>query len=125
MIYGKCNGKNGCCIIMPDSNDSDRVYLFMYLVFFLQWLYKWNFIGQKWIVILRWIRTKIQNKKTKSKWDTFCSALYACIYCQSTWVSIFLCIGLIGFNPIYIIMCMGTNYYFIEKFNKFLYPRYY
>ncbi len=92
---------------------------------FLQWLYKWNFIGQKWIVLLRWIRTKIQNKKSKSKWNTFCSVLGTCVYCQSTWVAILLTLFLIGFNPIYIVMSMGTNYYFLEKFNKFLNPRYY
>jgi hypothetical protein len=93
--------------------------------FFLQWLYKWNFIGQKWMIILRWLRTKIKRKQNKKSWDVFCSVLGYCVYCQSTWIAILLCIYLIGFNIIYIIMCMGTNYFFIEKFNKFLYPKYY
>lgn len=92
--------------------------------FFLQWLYKWNFIGQKWIVLLRWIRTKIKNKKGKKRWDTICMPLGYCVYCQSTWVAMILCICLLGWNPLYIIMSMGVNYFFVEKVNKLIYSRY-
>lgn len=93
--------------------------------YFLQWCYKWNFIGQKWVALLRLIRSKIKTTQNKKKWDTICMILYGCIYCQSSWVAIFLTIYLLGFNLIYIIMSIGVNYYFVEKFNKFLYPSFY
>ena len=89
---------------------------------FLKWLFEWNYLGKKWIVILRLISLKIKNKKIRSFWNSLCPVLGRCIYCQSTWISIFFCIYFLGFNLAYIIICMGMNYFFIEKFMKFLYP---
>ncbi len=94
------------------------------LSFFLQWLYRWNFIGIRYITYLRWLRKKFKSKKAKKRWDNISMPLGMCVYCQSTWISIFTCI-LFGLNPIYIIFCIGTNYFFIEKIDKIVNPRFY
>lgn len=91
---------------------------------FLQWFFRWNYLGQKYIQILRLIRTKIKNKKWKNRWEAFCYPLGYCSYCQTSWISVIFCIFLLGLNPIFCLMSIGTNYYFLEKFDRFLYPRY-
>jgi hypothetical protein len=92
--------------------------------FFLQWLYKWNPIGQKYLILLRLIKTKIKGKKAKKRFQNLMKPLGYCVYCQSTWIAILLTIFLLGFNPLYIVMSIGTNYFFVEKLNRFLYQRY-
>lgn len=85
---------------------------------FLQWLYKWNYIGQLWIILLRFIRFKIKNKKYKSMWENLCYPLGYCVYCQSSWIAIFISLYL-SFDYFYVLMALGINFYFIEKFNMY------
>ena len=91
---------------------------------FLQWFYRWNIIGQRYIQLLRLVRIKIKNKYWKNKWEAICYPLGYCSFCQTAWISIILTIFLIGLNPIFILMGIGSNYYFLEKFDRFLYPRF-
>ncbi len=95
------------------------------IAMFWQWCFKWNPWGQKWIVFLRLIKINIKGKKAKKRFQNLMKPLGYCVYCQSTWLAIFLSLFLLGWNPLYMIMSMGMNYYFLEKFNKFLNPKYY
>lgn len=88
---------------------------------FLQYLFKWNLIGQKYIIILRLIKTKIKNKKRNKIFEHLMKPLGYCVYCQSPYIAMILSLYYLEFNIIELIMVVGTNYFFIEKMKSITY----
>lgn len=88
------------------------------IAMFLQWCYRYNRLGQKYIIFLRYIRTLFKTKKYKKIWETICFPLGYCSYCQSVWINIGLNLSLFLYNPIFLLISIGANFYFLEKMNK-------